>query len=150
MYSYTEEVSNKLNGLLEKNYDAAKGYKTAAENVNSETLTNLFVRKANEREMFGKQLKSEIKSFGQSPEKGGSLKGTAHRAWMNTKAFFSNESEEAILEEALRGEKASLEEYNEVINSEEHLPNSTTNLLKSQRDIILNDAILVKELEKIK
>lgn len=149
MYSYTQEVSNKLNELLEKNYDAAKGYKTAAENVKSETLTNFFMRKASEREHFGKQLKSEIMSFGESPEKGGSLTGKVHRAWMNTKAFFSNENEEAILEEALRGEKASIEEYNEVINSKEHLPNSTATLLKTQRDTILSDAILVKKLEEI-
>lgn len=149
MYSYTQEVAEKINNLLEKNYDAVKGYETAADNVKSESLTSFFNRRANERKDFGKQLKAEITSFNQTPEKGGSIAGKAHRMWMDTKAFFSNEDEEVMLEEALRGEKASLEEYNEVINSELHLPESTLNLIKSQRDMILNDAIFVKKLEEV-
>lgn len=36
--SYSEEVSNKLNELLEKNYDAEKGYKLAAQKVKNERL----------------------------------------------------------------------------------------------------------------
>lgn len=150
MYNYTKEVSNQLNGLLEKNYDAEKGYKTAAENVNSEVLTSLFQRKAEERKRFGKELKAEIRSFGQTPDKGGSSTGTAHRAWMDTKAFFSPDADESMLEEAIRGEKASIEEYNEVINSKEHLPQSTSDILKNHRDSILNDTILIKKLEEIK
>lgn len=149
MYSYTQEVAEKLNNLLEKNYDAVKGYETAANNVKSESLTNFFNRRANERKDFGNELKAEITSFNQKPDKGGSITGKAHRMWMDTKAFFSNEDEEAMLEEALRGEKAALEEYNEVINSELHLPESTLNLIKSQRDMILNDAIFVKKLEEV-
>lgn len=33
---YTEEVANKLNELLEKNYDAEAGYKLAKDNVIAE------------------------------------------------------------------------------------------------------------------
>ncbi|TYP99312.1 uncharacterized protein (TIGR02284 family) [Tenacibaculum adriaticum] len=150
MYSYTEEVSKQLNGLLEKNYDAEKGYKTAAENASSKPLKSFFERKSNERKNFGKQLKTEIMTFGQAPEKSGSIKGTAHRAWMNTKAFFSPDNDESMLEEAIRGEKASIEEYNEVINAKEHLPKSTADVLKTQRDAILNDTIVIKRLEDIK
>lgn len=36
--SYSENVSKKLNELLEKNYDAEKGYKLAAEKVNNQRL----------------------------------------------------------------------------------------------------------------
>lgn len=150
MYNYTAEVANKLNGLLEKNYDAEKGYRTASENAKSTTLTSFFERKANERKKFGQVLKNEIQSFGEAPEKGGSLTGTAHRAWMNTKAFFTSENDEAMLEEALRGEKASIEEYNEVINAKEHLPKSTSTILQYQRDAILKDAVNIKQLEDIK
>lgn len=150
MYNYKEEVANQLNGLLEKNYDAEKGYRTASENAKSSALTNFFERKANQRKDFGKALKTEIMTLGESPEKGGSLTGTAHRAWMNTKAFFSPENDEAMLEEALRGEKASIEEYNEVMNSKEHLPKTTAMILKYQRDEILADAITIKKMEDLK
>lgn len=38
MKKYTEEISDKLNELLIKNYDAEKGYQNAAENVDSDRL----------------------------------------------------------------------------------------------------------------
>ena len=151
MYSYTEEVSEQLNGILEKNYDAEKGYRTAAENASSESLKLFFDRKSTERKVFGKQLAAEIATFGKVPEKNGSAKGTAHRAWMNTKAFFTPDNDEAMLEEAIRGEKASIEEYNEVLSDTKvHLPKSTTNILKIQRDTILSDSNAIKTLEDIK
>lgn len=149
MYSYTEEVSSQLNGLLEKNYDAEKGYRTAAENATSTALTNFFNRKAEQRKTFGKEIKSEIKTFGHTPDKGGSITGSAHRAWMNTKAFFSADNDESMLEEALRGEKASIEEYNEVIGSKEPLPESTSKVLQMQRDTIQNDTNVINRLEDI-
>tara|TARA_B000000441_G_C21460572_1_gene187209 strand:+ start:419 stop:568 length:150 start_codon:yes stop_codon:yes gene_type:complete len=39
---YSEEVAEKLNELLEKNYDAEKGYKFAAEHIKSENLKAFF------------------------------------------------------------------------------------------------------------
>ncbi len=149
MYNYTEEVASQLNGLLEKNYDAEKGYKTAAENTKSNVLTTLFERKAEERKRFGNELKLEIESLGVLPENEGSNKALIHRAWMDTKVFFSSNADESMLEEAIRGEKASISEYNEVINSKEHFPKSTSDILKNQRNIILNDTILIKKLEEI-
>ncbi|CAM1333668.1 ferritin-like domain-containing protein [Tenacibaculum aestuariivivum] len=149
MYNYTQEVSSQLNNLLEKNYDAERGYRTAAENVKNNNLTTYFEKKANERKSFGKALKGEIKNFGETPKQNGSLTGSVHRAWMNTKSFLSSETDEAMLEEALRGEKSALKEYNEVINSKEILPKSTTVILESQRDLILKDAINIKKLEDL-
>ncbi|NNC69757.1 MAG: DUF2383 domain-containing protein, partial [Flavobacteriaceae bacterium] len=49
MYDYNEKVGEKLNELLEKNYDAEKGYKKAAENAQTNSLKNFFNRKAQER-----------------------------------------------------------------------------------------------------
>lgn len=149
MQNYTAQVANKLNNLLEKNYDAEKGYRTAAKNSKSNILTDFFERKSNERERFGQVLKNEIKSFGESPNEEGSLKGTAHRTWMNVKAFLTPENDEAMLEEALRGEQATIDEYNEVITSEIELPQSTNRILKTQRDEILKDALNIKRLDDL-
>ena len=49
---YTEEMSNKLNELLEKNYDAEKGYKKAAEIVDSPKLKSFFEEQAQNRYDF--------------------------------------------------------------------------------------------------
>lgn len=133
--NYTKEVSEKLNALLEKNYDAEAGYQQATEKVENNVLKDFFNRQQVERYNFGHELKSEIQSYGESPEKGTSFKGDAHRTWMNIKSTFTSDNEEAMLEEAIRGEKAAVEEYNEVL-TETRLPASTRNLLSTHRDHI--------------
>ncbi|NHF61019.1 PA2169 family four-helix-bundle protein [Flavobacteriaceae bacterium TP-CH-4] len=146
MSTYTETVSNKLNDLLEKTYDAEKGFKQAAENVENAALKDFFERKSSERYNFGHELKEEIRAFGQEVDKGDSLTSKAHRAWMDLKSFFSSDNAEAMLEEAMRGEKAAIEEYNDVL-SETTLPPSTSQLLTRQRDTIQEGLAVISNLE---
>ncbi|MDX1762251.1 MAG: PA2169 family four-helix-bundle protein [Christiangramia sp.] len=145
--SYSKEVSNKLNELLEKNYDAEKGYKLAAEKVKREDLKAFFSERAQERYDFGHELKSEIRNFGENPDKGSSLKGDAHRSWMNLKASLSNDKDEAVLEEAIRGEKSAIEEYENILKESE-IPASTGNILMKQKNAIVASLNEVKTLEK--
>ena len=146
MSTYTEEVGKKLNDLLEKTYDAEKGFKKAAENVENPSLKSYFSDKAQERYNFGHELKSELVSFNQEIDKGGSATGTLHRAWMDVKSLFSSEDEESMLEEAIRGEKAAINEYKEVI-SDTSLPLSTKSILESQKTKIENGLSKIKTLE---
>ena len=148
MSTYTEEVGEKLNDLLEKTYDAEKGFKKAAENTDNPGLKSYFDGKAQQRYDFGHALKSEIKSFGQEVDKGDSLTGKAHRAWMDVKALFSSDDDEAMLEEAIRGEKAAVEEYEDVLK-EISLPSSTSTLLKSQKQAIESGLSTIKSLEDL-
>ena len=145
--SYSSEISKKLNELLEKNYDAEKGYKLAAEKVKSERLKSFFAERAQERYDFGHELKSEIRNFGENPDKGSSLAGDVHRSWMNLKSSLSGDKDEAVLEEAIRGEKAAIEEYEEIINDSE-VPASTGNILLKQKNAIVASLNEVKALEK--
>ncbi len=148
MATYSETVGNKLNDLLEKTYDAEKGFKKAAENVKHSSLKNYFNQKAQERYDFGHELKNEIKAFGQDVDKGGSVTGSAHRAWMDIKSFVSSDNEESMLEEAIRGEKASVEEYNDVL-SETTLPSSTQSILAKQKQQIESGLSTIKRLEDL-
>ena len=118
---YSEQISSKLNQLLMKNYDAEKGYQNAVDNVNSDRLKLYFKRRASERSEFAQELRNEILQYEEDPKNSGSFKGSMHRNWMTLKSVFSSNNEEAILEEAIRGEKASLEEYNELMK-ERDLP----------------------------
>lgn len=147
--TYTEEVGEKLNGILEKTYDAEKGFNKAAENIENLALKNYFRAKSQERNTFGKELKTEIKAFNQNVENEGSLSGSAHRAWMDIKALFSLDDEESMLEEAIRGEKTAVKEYEEVIK-EISLPSSTKSLLEAQKIKIENGLYNIKSLEDIK
>ncbi|KAA5820598.1 PA2169 family four-helix-bundle protein [Algibacter amylolyticus] len=148
MSTYTETVGEKLNDLLEKTYDAEKGFKKAAENVDNTALKSYFKQKAQERYDFGHELKSEIKTFNQDIDKGGSITGSAHRAWMDVKSLFSLDDEESMLEEAIRGEKSAVNEYNNVIK-ETSLPLSTKSILESQKNKIEHGLSRIKTLEDI-
>lgn len=132
---YSEEISNKLNELLIKNYDAEKGYLNAIENVDSSNLKMFFKRRASERSQFAKELRTEILRYGEIPEDSGSFKGTMHRNWMSLKSLFSSNDEEAIIEETIRGEEASLEEYKEILN-DRTLPPSIDSILIKQKNAI--------------
>ncbi len=149
MNTYTEKVGERLNDILEKTYDAEKGFKKAAENTDHTALKAYFERKAQERYSFGHQLKEEIRQFGQEPDKGGSAAGAMHRTWMDVKAFFSADDAESMLEEAIRGEKAAIDEYSDVLE-DTSLPPSTQRVLMEQRNKIANGLSTIKGLEDLR
>jgi len=149
MSTYTEEVGEKLNEILEKTYDAEKGFKKAAENTDNVQLRSFFETKAKQRYDFGHELKTEIMSFGQEIDNGDSVAGKAHRAWMDVKALFSLDNAEAMLEEAIRGEKAAVEEYEEVLG-DTSLPSTTAAILRNQKEIIEKGLSNIKMLEDIR
>lgn len=149
MNTYTEKVGEKLNDLLEKTYDAEKGFKKAAENADHTSLKSYFERKAKERYGFGHELKEEIRQFGQEVERGGSATGAMHRTWMDVKALFSADDAESMLEEAIRGEKAAIEEYNDVLE-DTTLPPSTQRILVEQKNKISNGLATIKGLEDLR
>lgn len=146
---YSEKITNRLNDLLEKTYDAEKGYKLAQEKVENTAVKKFLSDKVQQRYNFGHELKTEIKNFGEHPEKGGSIKGQVHRTWMNLSTALSSNNTEQILDEVKRGEKASLEEYNDILKDENMvLAPSTENLLKKHRNEIkeaLNNAKIYEE-----
>jgi len=145
---YTEDISKRINDLLEKNYDAEKGYKKAAEIVDNTKLKQFFKEEAQNRYDFGHQLKGEIQNFGETPDKGGSTKGTMHRTWMDIKSTFTSNDEEAILNEVEKGEQAAVEEYNEVIN-DTTLPPTTKKILTEQRNNVQTTLRNAKNFETI-
>jgi uncharacterized protein (TIGR02284 family) len=135
--TYSEEVAKVLNNLLTRNYDAAAGYGLAAEKVRSPRLKHFFTHQEQERYKFGHELKKEISNYGETPDKGTSWQGDTHRTWMNIKSTLLSNNEETILEEAIRGERTAVKEYNSII-MENTLPPSTKNMIATHRNNILN------------
>lgn len=144
---YSEKIAGRLNDLLEKNYDTEKSYRYAAEHVQDPHLKSFFNERAQERYDFGHELKSEIRNFGETPEQGSSITGDVQRSWMNLRTTFSGNKDEVVLEEAIKGEKAAVNEYNEVLKSEE-IPPSTQNTLMKQRNAITAALNKIKSLEQ--
>lgn len=145
-----EEINNSLQSILEKNYDAEKGYKKAMEEADSSNLKEFLKHQALQRNRFATEISHEIFEIDEKPKEGGSAAGTLHRAWMDIKTAFTGNDDEAILEEVIRGEKASVEEYENILKNEENaLPLATSNVLKSQLDEINSTLNRVKTLEDI-
>lgn len=124
-----------LNDLLQKTYDSEKSFRNAADDVKNPKLQAFFKERAQERYDFGHELRSEIRNFGEAPEEGSSIGADARRTWMDLKSTLTGNNEEIVLDEAIRGEKAAVEEYNKVMK-ENNFPPSTENLLIRQRNAI--------------
>ena len=136
MRVYSEQTEKKINELLERAFDAENGFRKAAENVNDTHLQAFFTNKAKERKKWRSEIRNDLHKNGLAiREADGSWKGDMHRLWMDTKALFSANSEEAMLEEVQKGEKAALDDYNEIITNHS-LPTSTEKLLKHQKEQI--------------
>ena len=145
---YEKRISDKLNELLVKNYDAEKGYIKAINEVDNVTVKNFFKNRAEERSRFARELRTEILTYGEMPEDSGSFKGLMHRNWMTLRTTFSSNNEETILNEALRGEKASLEEYNQLL-ADHKMPERLVNILREQRNAIEAAINSVKTYEEV-
>jgi len=127
-----EKNIKRLNELITKNYDAEEGYKKAADLVDGDAqLKQFFKDQAQNRYDFGHALKTEIKSVGGEVDKGTSVTGDLHRAWMTIKDTFSSNDSKAMLEEVVRGEEAAVEEYRDILD-EATLAPTTQSLLQKQ------------------
>ncbi len=120
-----------LQELLEKNYDAQKGFLTGENATRNIQLKKFLKKQAGQKVQFAEELANHLRSLNALPELNGSVAGSVHRAWMDIKTFMTTNLEETILKECLRGEKESEKEYVQKleINS---FPATITNTLQRQ------------------
>ena len=149
MNTEIKEIEDNLNDIIQKNEDAIKGYEKASENAKEIGLQSYFRNKAKERRNFLVELKTAVPSLQTRDKVDGSAAGSMHRTWMDIKAFFSSDNDEAMLEEAIRGDKAAVEEYDEVL-ADGQLPMEASNVIRQQRDWIREDLEKIKTMEDIR
>lgn len=145
-----DDIVDALQKLVQKNHDAEKGFKKAMENVKHGQLKGFLSHQAQQRDRFVTELEFELRKLDVQPDEDpGSVSGTMHRAWMDIKAAVSGDDAENILEECIRGEKASLEEYNDVLKKHPMLPAHIQSVVTTQRDEISKTLNKVKSLEDL-
>lgn len=143
-----KKIENRIKELIEKNEDSVRGFEKGAENAKETSTKEYFQRRAAQRKLFVKTLHKATPALKTgSTEIGGSTKGAAHRTWMDLKAILSNDNDEAMLEEAVRGDKSAIAEYNDILG-ETMVPYRIREIIKEQRDEIQNDLETSKILEK--
>jgi len=143
-----KDTINVLQAIIEKNYDAEKGYKKAMQDAKNPALKGFLQEQAARRSRFATAIDQKLHQLGETPKQSGSVTGTLHRAWIDIKSSVAGNDDEAVLEEVIRGEKASVDEYQEVLKKHQLSPEITQELQTQLGDIqgTLNK---VKRLEDI-
>lgn len=145
-----EQIEDRLKDLVTKNEDAIKGFEKASKNAEQVGIKSYFENKVVERMHFLKELRASVPDLNLgSVEIDGSTAGAAHRTWMDVKAFFSGDNDEAMLEEAVRGDKAAMKDYDKAL-TETMVPPRVKDIIRAQREKLQNDLETTEILEDYK
>lgn len=143
-----DNTVNVLQSIIEKNYDAEKGYKTAMQKAENADLKRFLQHQAVKRSRFATEIDQEIRKLGEAPKETGSVTGSLHRTWINIKSSLSGDSDESVLEEVITGEKASVNDYQDALEDNLLAPQISA-VLKAQLAEIQGTLSKVKTLEDI-
>lgn len=143
-----KELVGHLQELIEKNLDAEKGFKNALEETKNAHLKQFFKKQAVQRNKFVTELDFVLRSLNEEPKEKGSALGGIHRVWMDIKTSLTGDKDEAVLEEVIRGEKASEKEYEEKLK-DYFFPHDISELLNRQLAEIRMTLSKVKTLEDL-
>lgn len=142
-----EKIEDHLKDLVSKNEDAIKGFEKASENSKEVRIKDYFERKVVERMQFLRELRASVPELDLGRvEIEGSAAGTLHRTWMDVKAFFAEDNDEAMLEEAVRGDKAAINDYDKAL-AETMMPHRLKEIIRAQKESLQNDLATTEVLE---
>ncbi|MGY5351181.1 ferritin-like domain-containing protein [Wenyingzhuangia sp. IMCC45533] len=149
MKTAQETITENLQGLLTRTHDSILGFEKASDKTKHIGLKTYFKTKASQRRLFASEIENEITRMGESFDSDSSTLGATHRAWMDLKAYFTDDNAEAMLEESITGEKKAIDDYKDVIYDTD-TPPSIKEILKSQMMKIEEGLKTIKTLEDIK
>lgn len=109
-------VAQGLQELLQKNYDAEKDYRKARERAKNGSLKEFFKKQAVRRNHFATEIDKLLHSLNEHPKEKGTTLGGLHRTWINFRSSIEKDKDKVLLEESLRGEENSVEEYENKIH----------------------------------
>lgn len=126
----TDETVKALNYLIGTSIDGENGYREAAEEADSSDLKTRLLQLGQQRASFRGALEQEVMRLGGDPKESGSAGAALHRTWLNVRDAVTGKGDDAILKESLRGEKAALDNYEDVLGRD--LPANLKELVAQQ------------------
>ncbi|WP_111307130.1 DUF2383 domain-containing protein [Confluentibacter sediminis] len=140
-----EKLYSLVKDIYERNVDAHKGFLKAAEMAKQKDIKLFFTQKAHHRGLFNDRLLSELKTAFNVPKMEGTLTETIQTpAWIDPNMFL-DASEEAMLQESLRGDTAALKDYDNLLKHP-NLPSNIRFIIKEQVTVIKLDRLKMDQL----
>tara|TARA_R100000935_G_C2809802_1_gene154443 strand:- start:102 stop:572 length:471 start_codon:yes stop_codon:yes gene_type:complete len=112
-----KKLVQNLQELLVKNYDAHKGFIKAFKEARNKDLKDHLKIRAFLHQRNATEIDNLIHSLNETPLEEGSTVGRFHRIWMDVMIAITGHDDKTILEECLRGQKATLHEYKDKIKN---------------------------------
>ena len=142
----TDDVIDTLNNLIETCKDGENGFLTCAEDIKREDLKAIFTTAARRCADAAAELRSEVQGLGGTPEKSGSLSGSAHRRWVDIKSAIFGKDDAAVLAECERGEDVAKASYQKALAKD--LPPAIRSIVERQYEGVLQNHDRVRNLER--
>lgn len=139
-----DKVIDTLNGLIENCKDGEYGFQSTAEHVRTPNLKQVFLSRADDCHMAAQQLQNFVTRLGGKSAVSGTLAGAAHRGWVAVKGTLAGYSDLRMLEEAERGEDASVARYREALD--ENLPPDVHSLVQMQYEGAQRNHLQIRKL----
>lgn len=93
-----------LNSLIETTIDSVDGYRHSAGEATSGTFTEMFQKRAQERQQLVERLRAKVVELGGEPEEEGGLLAKAHRQFLSLRDAVTGKDDKAVIAEVDRGE----------------------------------------------
>lgn len=130
------ELFPTIHHLIERCKDGAKGYATAAEDVEDQDLKDLFRKYAVQRDSMITELQDQLHKLGKTDSESSSIEGAVHRAWIDLKSALTSRDRKRVLEECERGEDYAVKAYEEALATE--LPAQIKQVVQQQYNDVKN------------
>ena len=92
-----------LNDLIETVIDSADGYSHAIKETETSRFSEIFARRGTERHTLTRQLQSQVRMLGGTPEDDGTVLASAHRMFLNLRHAVAG-GDTAVIDEVEAGE----------------------------------------------
>ncbi len=119
-----------LNTLIAATLDNAMGFKDAAEDAASSRFATIFNKFVHSRGRVAASLQAEVRGLGGKPEDSISLRGAAHRSFIDLKQALAGKNDKAIIEEIWRGESRIREKFEEALKDRALRPHALMAILE--------------------
>ncbi len=125
-----EDLIDVLQDLVECCKDGEYGFKACAEHARRDDLKTVFMQRAQDCTQGAAALNDQIRSLGGDVKDSGSTLGAIHRGWVSVKSTLTTHDDQAMLDEAERGEDNALARYRKAL--QKPLPSTIRGIVERQ------------------